>query len=397
MSFSIFNSDIIFCSSEKIITFNCETKKECSIELPKLIVDKDIKSHNKLDFDTCHGITSVTFSSDGQYYCVCTNRKQLCLYKYPDNVLVSNRTLSRAASKVQFTPKNDIVVADKSGDVYLYRTNPKSFKKPDEPDKSDGILILGHLSMLLDVLVTENNLFIITADRDEKIRVSRFPNSYNIESYCLGHTKFINNISELPHDKNILVSTGGDGDFKFWNYIVGEELKSVSYSDQINEDDVKRLNENLKKFDLATEEITAIPVKHMRLMKLDDLSSILALSFYGNGDILFYIIVGTFPHELKINFVQKITNNSEPLECIFYNRQFWILFDDGLKVYKYEHKHFVDNVEFNKVFENFNKSWTLLRSKVNEASFYPILYKRKFDSVQEYQERKKSRLMNLME
>ena len=31
--------------------------------------------------------------------------------------------------------------------------------------------------------------FVVTADRDEKIRISCYPNSYNIHQFCLGHTE----------------------------------------------------------------------------------------------------------------------------------------------------------------------------------------------------------------
>lgn len=36
-------------------------------------------------------------------------------------------------------------------------------------------------------IITKDQKFLITADRDEKIRISHFPNAYNIETFCLGH------------------------------------------------------------------------------------------------------------------------------------------------------------------------------------------------------------------
>lgn len=36
-----------------------------------------------------------------------------------------------------------------------------------------------------------SNSHVITCDRDEKIRVSRYPNAYNIETFCLGHTEWV--------------------------------------------------------------------------------------------------------------------------------------------------------------------------------------------------------------
>lgn len=54
---------------------------------------------------------------------------------------------------------------------------------------SDGTLILGHTSLLTAMALTQDEKYIITADRDEHIRVSHYPEGYDIERFCLGHSK----------------------------------------------------------------------------------------------------------------------------------------------------------------------------------------------------------------
>jgi hypothetical protein len=60
-------------------------------------------------------------------------------------------------------------------------------EKQEEMKKNKPIV--GHVSMLTDMTLSNDEKYIITADRDEHVRVSRFPNGYNIESYCMGHTE----------------------------------------------------------------------------------------------------------------------------------------------------------------------------------------------------------------
>lgn len=351
--------------------------------MPELQSSKKIDVHNNVDIETYHAITSVTFSKDGRYFAVCTNRKQMCLYENADSPrLLSNRTLARAASRMRFSPNNDVVVADKAGDVYLFSTG-----SPLEA----GALILGHLSMLLDVLITHDTRYILTTDRDEKIRVSRFPNCYNITSYCLGHEKFVTNISELPHDESVLLSCGGDGTLNLWDYERGVELQSVNFRDKIPEQDIEKFNRDLRDYHYD-ESVDILPVKHLRVSRLGKSESLIVISFYSSEVLLTYVIASKEDTRLQVNYLNSITTEAEPIECLLHKRELWVLMDMGLRVYKFEDDSFVTHSIPNGVMERLDKSWENLRSSIAKQNLFPILYKRKYDNVQEYLERKKIRL-----
>ena len=95
-------------------------------------------------------------------------------------------------------------------------------------NKEEDALILGHLSMLLDIVISHCGKYVITCDRDEKIRVSHFPHAYNIQTFCLGHTDFVTCLQILPHDPTILLSSSGDGTIRAWRFLGGLEVKAFS-------------------------------------------------------------------------------------------------------------------------------------------------------------------------
>ncbi|KAI1143444.1 hypothetical protein F5Y05DRAFT_368586 [Hypoxylon sp. FL0543] len=91
-------------------------------------------------------------------------------------------------------------------------------------------LILGHVSMLTAlVLATDSGkMYIITADRDEHIRVSRgIPQAHIIENYCLGHKSFVNTLCTAASHPELLVSGGGDDELYVWTWKSGSLLQKI--------------------------------------------------------------------------------------------------------------------------------------------------------------------------
>lgn len=85
--------------------------------------------------------------------------------------------------------------------------------------------------------MSRDQKYIITSDRDEKIRISRYPNSYNIENYCLGHTSFVSSLSLVPYNGvDYLISGDGEGVLFLWDFIVGRSIHNIDVSDFITND-----------------------------------------------------------------------------------------------------------------------------------------------------------------
>ncbi|KAK5109825.1 hypothetical protein LTR62_006558 [Meristemomyces frigidus] len=121
----------------------------------------------------------------------------------------------------------------------------QKFTTKKEPLKFEHKLLLGHVSMLTDLAFATHKVeekirsYIITADRDEHIRVSRGPpQSYIIEGYCLGHNEFVSKIRLIP-GTNWLVSGGGDDWLGVWNWPEYRLHRRISLGDAFQPGDTK--------------------------------------------------------------------------------------------------------------------------------------------------------------
>ncbi|KAH7472357.1 tRNA (guanine-N(7)-)-methyltransferase non-catalytic subunit wuho [Phytophthora ramorum] len=87
--------------------------------------------------------------------------------------------------------------------------------------------LLGHTtSMVTHVAVNHDSSLLLTADRDEKLRVSRFPNASIIESYCLGHAASLTKVACSAVTPQLVVSTSMDNTLKLWEMTTGKLLAS---------------------------------------------------------------------------------------------------------------------------------------------------------------------------
>ena len=80
-------------------------------------------------------------------------------------------------------------------------------------------------------VLTRDKKYLISSDRDEKIRVSRYPHSFVIESYLLGHTDYIAGFQVIEQASPLLVSGSGDGTLRLWNMLSGAELQCITLSE----------------------------------------------------------------------------------------------------------------------------------------------------------------------
>uniref|UniRef100_A0A182RNG3 Uncharacterized protein n=1 Tax=Anopheles funestus TaxID=62324 RepID=A0A182RNG3_ANOFN len=122
---------------------------------------------------------------------------------------------------MKFLPKHGVLVGSDKSDCFEFDVLGNSVQKSK--------WILGHMSQILGLAVSDDERLIITCDRDEKIKVSSYPDCHNIEGYCLGHLEYVGGIEITPSQK--LISVSGDRTLRLWDFAAGKEICQLSLLD----------------------------------------------------------------------------------------------------------------------------------------------------------------------
>ena len=140
-----------------------------------------------------------------------------------------------------------VVTGDLTGDAWAWPLLDQSTKNHQESSSTNhrqhrhrqGRLLLGHTaSMLTGIQWCSRHNLLLTSDRDEKIRISAFPNTSIIYGFLLGHEAYVSAMDMTSHSTNPLCVTcsgGTDGSVRLWNYVSKQQIAMWSSNSTTNE------------------------------------------------------------------------------------------------------------------------------------------------------------------
>ncbi|KAM3862204.1 tRNA (guanine-N(7)-)-methyltransferase non-catalytic subunit wdr4 [Diretmus argenteus] len=320
-------------------------------------------------------ILAFAVSPSGNLAALTDDTKRLVLFRCePSWQCISTRWVVRRCTSLAFSRAEDeLLVADKSGDVYSFSVL--------EPQK-DGELKLGHLSMLLAITLTPSDKYVITADRDEKIRVSHLKSPYNIQSFCLGHREFVSALLIPSGHPQWLLSGSGDGTLKLWEYESGCNLQSwdlEELGDTVSSEAEKQKKSAVCRIACSPDgRHVAVQCERVAAVQLFGLDQEAEERLVPSSRI-------TLPH-----CPQDMTFDPENrlwvlMDCRDVLLHVYILTQDG---WEFD----AEKPEFNKVTEALKPHWEALQASAGAESRFQHLYKVNYDNMSSYMQKKQLRL-----
>ncbi|KAJ0927934.1 putative transcription factor WD40-like family [Helianthus annuus] len=144
-----------------------------------------------------------------------------------------------------------VCYADKFGTVWVVELD-ESIENQASVQKKGSPLLSHYCSIITSLEFSPDGQFIITADRDFKIRVTVFPKkplngAHEIQSYCLGHTEFVSCLAFVYSQdcpQGYLVSGSGDATVRLWDFASGLLLHTCDVGSQVGNKEAKGIENN---------------------------------------------------------------------------------------------------------------------------------------------------------
>lgn len=197
-------------------------------ELLKTTTEEQEANPNNVASNMCRHtlLNVVAFDIDetNEKVYIAYENKWLCCYHMYTSEVLSSTLLKKCPCGISLqnigNDKSNIalIITDKAGDIWGINAN--QFK--------NEVRLGGHTaSIITDMKINEvnNSKYLLTCDRDEKIRISNFPYVSNIQSYCIGHSGIVVNIDSMSIQQGktgvevgLLVSGSWDNTIRLWSF-----------------------------------------------------------------------------------------------------------------------------------------------------------------------------------
>ncbi len=311
-------------------TTSCEKMQNEEKENDK---DKGL-SQNQIEQKQMNTIQAVSSYCDAKkgllYYAVSRYDKSLSIYATPIEIqeenwgdeakndgttlgispIIVHKTVKRCCSLAfaLISPKDKgkestlvIVAGDLNGDATAYVTESMG-----ENREGNSRVLLGHTASMLtsiEIVEGDHGAKILTSDRDEKVRVSSFPNCFHVEGYLLGHISYVSDVKIVPNAGSSCVSCGGDGTIRLFDYETMQEKCMVQ---------IQGLCENGNNGDGdAGEQNTPIPVR----LAVNSSGTVIAVMYDSSTTIQLYSVIND--GKILLQLAQTIDCQHTPLGIIF--------------------------------------------------------------------------------
>lgn len=227
-------SKLVISQIKGLVVFDVQTgAKLVETATPAVILPADkqeqLEKTKSTESETTH-VRYLTISRDDKYVVgTLDDSKAVVVLDIETLKLVNQILLPKRPCCLDFADDGEtLIVGDKFGDVYKFGLL----------EGDAGFPILGHVSMLVDLQCAKANdqQYIITADRDEHIRVTKYPQSYIIDKWLFGHLEFVSTLALVSGSGHLLLSAGGDDFLALWDWTAGSLENKLDLRKIVGED-----------------------------------------------------------------------------------------------------------------------------------------------------------------
>ncbi|KAL8236280.1 hypothetical protein R6Q59_017361 [Mikania micrantha] len=194
--------------------------------------------------EVCHhkeSIRAIRYGAKGKVFVSAGDDKVVKIWATDSWRCLYSVSTEKKVSAVAISDNGQFVCyADKFGAVWIVELD-ELIENQALVQKKGSPLLAHYCSIITSLEFSPDGQFIITADRDFKIRVTMFPKkplngAHEIQCYCLGHTEFVSCLAFVYNQdcpQGYLVSGSGDATVRLWDFASGLLLHTCEVGSQV--------------------------------------------------------------------------------------------------------------------------------------------------------------------